>query len=409
MYSPPVLQRGLCFLSVLFVLAAGAGKASAAPLELRATSPDRGWIDLSVSGTPGASVSIAEVSADGSPMPLTSFVLDGEAEVRPHLLLASCARVLRTFTATSMAPDGATESATATVRTNACRRRLAFVVSPFSPRARRPFVVRVRDQWGLGGVGARVCFDPRRGRKRCRPVTFAAGTTLRRVRLRATAAGRGRVTVETPWRAGSLGRDVDVRSRHRPLTILATGDSMIQVVDSFLKQRLGRRGVRVQSDARISTGISKPFMLDWVSLARRQARSRRPTAAVIFIGANDGFPIAGAPCCGDAWVRRYAVRVRRMIAAYRRGGASRVYWLTLPTPRKSQFARVFRGVNAALRLAQPELAGAGRLIDTGAVFAPGGRFRARWRQSDGVHLNVAGASRAAKLVIDQMRRDGLIG
>ena len=39
-------------------------------------------------------------------------------------------------------------------------------------------------------------------------------------------------------------------------TVLATGDSMIQIVDSFLKQRLsGRRGVRVRTDAHISTGV----------------------------------------------------------------------------------------------------------------------------------------------------------
>ena len=45
--------------------------------------------------------------------------------------------------------------------------------------------------------------------------------------------------------------------------VLATGDSMIQIIDSFLERRLERRrGVRVVSDARISTGLSKAFLLN---------------------------------------------------------------------------------------------------------------------------------------------------
>ena len=74
--------------------------------------------------------------------------------------------------------------------------------------------------------------------------------------------------------------------------MLATGDSMIQIVDGFLEAGLGGRA-SVKSDARISTGISKTLMLDWVAQARRQA-TRRPQATVMFIGANDGFAIGGA-------------------------------------------------------------------------------------------------------------------
>jgi hypothetical protein len=78
---------------------------------------------------------------------------------------------------------------------------------------------------------------------------------------------------------------------------------------------------------------------------------------------------------------------------------------------------VFRGVNAALRLAAKRHPGEVHLVDLGRTFTPGGEFRQsiRWhgrtvsvRQADGVHLNVAGASIAATLVIRAMRRDGVI-
>ena len=35
-------------------------------------------------------------------------------------------------------------------------------------------------------------------------------------------------------------------------------------------------------------------VLDWQALAHRQARRLRPDVTVVFLGANDGFPMAGA-------------------------------------------------------------------------------------------------------------------
>jgi hypothetical protein len=252
-----------------------------------------------------------------------------------------------------------------------------------------------------------VCLVPRRGGKRCRPLRIRTGRRAARVRLRSETPGLARVTVQ-PAGARATRRLVELRRPGRRLRLLATGDSMIQVVDGFLEDRLAPHGVRVAGDARISTGISKPFMLDWVAHARRQALGRRPDVTVVFIGANDGFPIGGVQCCSRAWVRGYARRVRRMMAAYERGGTSRVYWLTLPTPSRPQFRRVFRAVNAALRLAAPALRGTGRLIDLGRVFTPGGRFQARYRQDDGVHLNLTGARIAARVIARFLRRDGVV-
>jgi hypothetical protein len=206
-------------------------------------------------------------------------------------------------------------------------------------------------------------------------------------------------------------------------TVLATGDSMIQIVDGFLKRRLARpRRVRVLSDARISTGLSKPSMLDWPRHARRQVRRLRPRATVVFIGANDGFPMrtpAGQTvgCCGRAWVIEYARRASRMMGTYRFGGRGRVYWLLLPQARGGFFRRVFPAVNRALRHAARPLGPSARLIRLNRVFTPGGRYRPyiRWhgrrikaRQADGVHLSVQGASIAASYVIRRIRGDRIL-
>jgi hypothetical protein len=68
--------------------------------------------------------------------------------------------------------------------------------------------------------------------------------------------------------------------------VLATGDSMIQILDGFLARSLRPQHFRVRSDAHIGTGISKPAQLDWVAHARHLARSYRPSASVVFLGAN---------------------------------------------------------------------------------------------------------------------------
>jgi lysophospholipase L1-like esterase len=226
---------------------------------------------------------------------------------------------------------------------------------------------------------------------------------------------------------GSGARELRTRAPRGPaflrkgrLRLLATGDSMIQIIDSFLKQRLERRrATSVRSDARISTGLSKPFMLDWVKKAREQARSVHPDVTAIFIGANDGFPMktrtgASAACCGGPWTVEYARRVESMMRSYERGGRSYVYWMTLPTPRRGDFARVYRAVNKAIKRAAARVGRGVRVIDLVKVFTPGGRFRqyvpfrgksVNARQGDGVHLSTAGASIAATLLIDRLRAD----
>jgi hypothetical protein len=88
--------------------------------------------------------------------------------------------------------------------------------------------------------------------------------------------------------------------------------------------------------------------------------------------------------------------------------------MTLPTPRRNDFARVYRAVNRAIKRAAGRVGRGVRVIDLVKVFTPGGRFRqvirfrgknVNARQPDGVHLSVAGASIAATLLVDRLRTD----
>jgi lysophospholipase L1-like esterase len=206
--------------------------------------------------------------------------------------------------------------------------------------------------------------------------------------------------------------------RRRLRTLLVTGDSMSTPLDIELARRLVSHRVDVVRDPHLGSGISKPFLVDWGRLARTQEQRDRPDAVVVFIGANEGFPMPGAggrdvACCGPDWAAIYANRVRAMMDTYRRGGAARVYWVQLPAPRSAARQRISRVVNAAIAVAAEPWRSQVRVIDTGATFAPHGYRDAMSingtltivRQADGIHLNDTGSALLAGIVLGAIRRD----
>jgi hypothetical protein len=200
--------------------------------------------------------------------------------------------------------------------------------------------------------------------------------------------------------------------------LLVTGDSLVQPLDLILARRLAGEGIRVERDPHIGTGVSKTALLDWGKLSLEQAREG-PEATVVFIGANEGFSMPAGrgrevDCCGADWAAEYSFRVRRMMNAYRRRGAARVYYLKLPLPRDSGKRRIVRAVNAAIDVAAVPYRAHVRVLDMERRFTPGGRYRDAVevdgreqvvRRADGIHLNDRGAGLAADAVLAAIRRD----
>ena len=171
-------------------------------------------------------------------------------------------------------------------------------------------------------------------------------------------------------------------------------------------------------DVRLGTGISKSFLLDWGELSTQQVKRRKPDAVVVFIGANEGFPMEGASgreveCCSADWAALYANRARRMVDTYRQAGNARVYWLTVPTPESAERAKIGRVVNAAVNVAVQPWASQVRVVDTVSMFAPRGYEdaitvdgrRRIVRAADGIHLNDEGAGLLAKTVLARLGQD----
>jgi lysophospholipase L1-like esterase len=232
-------------------------------------------------------------------------------------------------------------------------------------------------------------------------------------------AGSSQVPPVTPeaFDPASVGAPPPARKPLR--TLLVTGDSLSQPLDQEMARRLAG-SVKVIRDAHIGTGISKTLLVDWGKLSVAQVRQDKPDAVVVFIGANEGFPMKGGPggrevqCCGVDYAAVYASRVRQMMNTYRQAGAARVYWLTLPTPREAARQKIARTVNAAISVAAEPWRSQVRVFDTVPIFTPGEKYRDAMsingsdqivRESDGIHLNEAGSSFLADQLLPVIDRD----
>jgi lysophospholipase L1-like esterase len=202
-------------------------------------------------------------------------------------------------------------------------------------------------------------------------------------------------------------------------TVLVTGDSLAMPLDAEVARQLEGDGIEVIRDPQVGTGISAAQVGDWGSISVRQTREEEPDAIVIFIGANEGFPLpepgAGdVQCCGSDWAAVYASRVQLMMDTYRQGGEARVYWLTLPAPRDDDRQEIARVVNEAIAVAAQPYRVHVRILDMVELFTPGGEYRDSMeidgedkivREADGVHLNGEGAELAAETVLDAINDD----
>jgi uncharacterized protein len=175
----------------------------------------------------------------------------------------------------------------------------------------------------------------------------------------------------------------------------------------------------VTRDPHLATGISNSGLVDWGQLSSTQAANDDPDAVVLFIGANEGYPMPGPSgaqvnCCGPQWEAVFQSRVGQMMDNYLRGGVERIYWLTLPTQRDPARKPIADTVNQAIEAAAAERGASVRVVDLRPTFTPGDRYRDAIdidgkqtivRESDGIHLNEEGASVAADLVLDAVDRD----
>jgi lysophospholipase L1-like esterase len=177
----------------------------------------------------------------------------------------------------------------------------------------------------------------------------------------------------------------------------------------------------VTADARPATGLTKSFLFNWLTEARRKAAKLRPDVSIVSMGANDGYGLTGATgpvmCCGASWSAAYGVLAAKMMQALLRHGAGRVYWVLLAAPQPQPFPALIDAVNAGIRQAAARFPGHVGLIDANAFFTPGDQYRDTMtyngqtftiHETDGVHLSPAADTVLAQLIEQRLIADRVI-
>ncbi len=416
-HTPRLLLALLAYSAAILAMAPVASAQTAATTALAADATQQGVISLLFGGAGGSPVQFYERIGDQRKLLGSARSAANTVTVFEDATTWSCDRLVRQFEALAIRPDGSRATGTFNVRTASCAQRFVLKV----PRRVAPgglIRVSLRDRWKTGDIATKLCVSRPGATQRCRTVKFARAVSaatrsfrakpegrwrvelrIRKHRLRDTVTvGGGRITAETP-----------------PPTVLATGDSTMQGIDSFLAEELGEHAT-LRSDVRIGTGITRGNY--WLGHAESQVRRyRQPVTVISLGGALDALPMVlpggGAPveCCVEAWTGEYSRRVRAMMKTYLRGGRGRVFWLTPPLPRDATRAKVNAAVYEAIVRAATGLAGV-TVARVDKFFSPNGyaefiRYRGenvRVRADDGIHLSASGTSIAARILAPQIRQ-----
>jgi hypothetical protein len=264
------------------------------------------------------------------------------------------------------------------------------------------------------------CVTAPGGTAGCSHISLPAGQRTATATLALPRIGDWSVAL-TADGANTVVRNIWVSHPGGRIELYAAGDSEMQYLDGDLSQALSPDRVRVTADARPATGLTKSFLFNWLTEARRKAAKLRPDVSIVSMGANDGYGLTGATgpvmCCGASWSAAYGVLAAKMMKALLRHGAGRVYWVLLAAPQPQPFPALIDAVNAGIRQAAARFPGHVGLIDANAFFTPGDQYRDTMtyngqtftiHETDGVHLSPAADTVLAQLIEQRLIADRVI-
>ncbi len=409
----PDAGRAAPVAAIALILLIAAPATARAGVTLSVDSSGLGKIRLAAAASPPASDLRVVELVDGAEVPVPAQASDAGVEAVANW---TCARRDRTFRAVG----GGEVSADQTATTPSCAGRV-HVRTRHSVPAGSNIRVSIRDRWLIGDVRARLCVRPASGSYACKLAVIPPGQ-IETSRVHPTSIV-GDWTIRLAVHGRSITRRVSVTAapggpRRAEPALLATGDSMMINPMRVLRARLSGRAV-VVPDIYVSSAVTKPYVVNWATLPRKQLRAERPDAVVIALGIGDGGPLqapAGTVhCCGSDWIAAYASRARRVMQAYTRGRAA-VVWLNVPYVSDAARSQTITAVNAGLASAAAGLQRV-RMIDVAGLLTPGGVYR-QWlerrrrtikiRRDDGIHMTAAGAAIVDRVVTRELARLGIL-
>jgi hypothetical protein len=199
-----------------------------------------------------------------------------------------------------------------------------------------------------------------------------------------------------------------------PLRVLIVGDSIAKDFGESLANQLSATGlVNATLDARPATGLSRPDYFDWNAQLAADIGRVRPELIVAMFGGNDAQPflVNGHPVHFDSpeWVETYSARVAQFVGQATTAGAH-ILWVGMPAMASTSFGANMQVLNTIDRTQVTAAAPvSGGFFDSWPLFVDSSGHYAAYlpdssgqlelmRQSDGIHLSIAGANRLSTAV-----------
>lgn len=209
-----------------------------------------------------------------------------------------------------------------------------------------------------------------------------------------------------------------------PLQIWAGGDSMSSAIDESLSRLAGGTGVmKVETDSRVSTGLTRPDYFNWPGEINSVVKEDNPDVMVFITGANDWQGMTNpdgstfdSTAGSDKWIAEYTRRVDGVMSLME-AQHRLVVWIGLPIMASSTFDAHMKTLSAIYeqeaakhpgvvyvplyQLFQDANGNWSRYLPVGS----GGTLEEMRIGNDGVHFSIAGGDRAANAVLDEIEKE----
>jgi hypothetical protein len=193
--------------------------------------------------------------------------------------------------------------------------------------------------------------------------------------------------------------------------LLIGASSMKLALGTALEQVLTARGLEVDRDARVATGLSRPEVLDWQARIEQKLARHRPELVIVNFGGNDATHIplpkrAWAAFGTEEWDTTYGARVSEFVGRIRAAGA-RAVMVGMPIMRSDDFSERMKRLNRVTRAAT-EAAGGVYLDQWDLAATADGEYREHveldgrkrlMRDPDGIHYSRWGGVFVARALL----------
>ncbi len=206
-----------------------------------------------------------------------------------------------------------------------------------------------------------------------------------------------------------------------PLRILVAGDSLMGWIGPALTEALDGRPITIAEDFEIGTGLARPDKTNWPAQLAADMDRYDPEVVVVGFGGNDDVDMLVdgrlVPVQTDEWAAEYQRRVAQVLNVVEKPGRT-LYWIGLPITTR---AHIEASAPLMARAEKAEIAARpwAHYVDTHPTLTPDGTFTAylpdgsggqvKVRADDGVHPNLAGATRIVAPLVEDLRTERRLG